>query len=165
ARDATLRIAELLLKENQSSAVPLALKPLVAKDDGAALLLAGRAAEQVSDSTKALAAYRRLYFFAPAAEESAEAAKAIARLGSNTSPGNVDEARERADRLYSGKKFADAVQAYTEAFAKFPATVTPERHLRRGISAFNVRRTPEAIASFNAIPTSAGETRAEGLSF
>ncbi len=165
ARDATLRIAELLLKENQSSAVPLALKPLVAKDDGAALLLTARAAEQVSDSSKALAAYRRLYFFAPAADESAEAAKALVRLGSNTSPTNIDEARERADRLYNARKFNDAVQAYTEAFAKFPATVTPERHLRLGISAFNARRTAEAISSLNAIPTSAGETRAEGLYF
>ncbi|HZE73622.1 MAG TPA: transglycosylase SLT domain-containing protein [Pyrinomonadaceae bacterium] len=161
--EATLRVAELLLRDNQTAAVPLLLKDLAANDDAAALLLTGRAAEQLSDSTRALAAYRRLYFFAPSAEESSEAAKAIQRLGSTTAPASVDEARERADRLFSARKFADALQAYTDAFAKFAATTTPQNQLRRGASAFNARRNPEAIASLSAVPTSAGETRAEAL--
>ena len=70
----------LLLKDGQTAAVPVLLKNLIAKDDAAALLSTARAAEQVSDPTRALAAYRRLYFFAPPAEESAEAANAITRL-------------------------------------------------------------------------------------
>jgi tetratricopeptide (TPR) repeat protein len=93
AREATLRVAELLIKDNQAAAVPLLLKNLAAKDDAAALLLTARAAEQVSDPARALAAYRRLYFFAPAAEEGAQAANAFARLGSSTSPGSIEEAR------------------------------------------------------------------------
>src|SRR6202008_2198120 len=111
AREATLRVAELLVKDNQTAAVPVLLKNLAAKDDAAALAITARAAEQMSDPKRALAAYRRIYFFAPAAEESAEAAKAIARLGSTTAPGTIDEARERAERLYGARRFDDAVQA------------------------------------------------------
>ena len=161
--EATLRVGELLLRDNQAAAVPVLLKDLTGKDDGAALFLSGRASEQLSDSTRALAAYRRLYFFAPATDESSEAAKAIARLGSSTSPANVDEARERADRLFNARKFFDALQAYTDAFAKFPATATPQSRLRQGTAAFNARKTPEAIAALSAVPTSASETRAEAL--
>src|SRR6266542_3856500 len=163
AREATLEVAELLLKDGQAAAVPVLLKDLSGKDDAAALLSTARAAEQVSNPTRALAAYRRLYFFAPAAEESAEAANAITRLGSSISPGNVEEANQRAERLYGAHRFDDAVQAFADAFAKFPATATAQNQLHRGIAAYNARKTPEAISSLNAIPSSAGETRAEAL--
>jgi soluble lytic murein transglycosylase len=69
----------------------------------------------------------------------------------------------RADRLYAAKRFSDAVTAYGDAFAKFPATATTENQLRRGIAANNARKTTEAVAALNSIPTSAGETRAEAL--
>ena len=163
AREATLRAADLLLKEGQAAAVPLLLKNLAAKDDGTALYISGRAAEQSSDPTKALASYRRLYFFAPAADEAADAARAIERLGSTSSPASNDEANERGNRLYGAKRYADAVTAYGEAFGKFPATATLQNQLRRGIAAYSARKTPEAVASLTSIPTSAGETRAEAL--
>jgi len=163
AREATLRAAELMLRDNQSAAVPLFVKGFADNDDGAALMLTGRAAEQLSDSQRALAAYRRLYFFSPSAEQSSEAAGAIVRLGSNTSPANAEEARERAERLFAARKFADAVQAYGEAFSRFPATATAENQLRRGVAAFSARNNPEAIASLNAVPKSAAETKAEAL--
>src|SRR6185503_16363828 len=82
ARDAALRAADLLTKAGQVSAVPLLLKDFAASDEPAALLLSAKAYEQSGDPTRALAAYRRLYFFAPEAAESAEAATAITRLGS-----------------------------------------------------------------------------------
>jgi soluble lytic murein transglycosylase len=165
AREATLRAADLLLKEGQPAPIPVLLKNLVAKDDASALFLAGRAAEQNSDPTKALAFYRRLYFFAPASDESADAARSIERLGSTTSPASSDEANERANRLFDAKRYADAVTAYGEAFAKFPATATLQNQLRRGTAGYNARKTPEAVASLTAVPTSAGETRAEALNY
>ena len=163
ARDAALRAADLLAKAGDTAAVPLLLKDLAQADDPAALLFTAKAYEQSGDKTRALAAYRRLYFFAPESTESAEAATAITKLGSTVSPGTVEEAITRAERLYTAKKYADALSAYTDAFAKFPPTATNENQLRRGITAHNLRKTPEAVAAFSAIPTSAGETRAEAM--
>jgi tetratricopeptide (TPR) repeat protein len=163
ARDAALRAGDLLSKAGQVSAVPLLLKDFAASDDSAALLATAKAYEQTGDTTRALAAYRRLYFFAPESAESSEAATAITRLNSTTAPASVEEAITRADRLYSAKKYADALAAYTDAFAKFPATATNENQLRRGIAAYTLRRTPDAVSALSAIPTSAAETRAEAM--
>jgi soluble lytic murein transglycosylase len=163
AREATIQAADLLAKGGDAAAVPLLLKDLNQKDDGTALLASAKAYEQTSDSTRALAAYRRLYFFAPHATESANAATAIARLGSTLSPANAEEAMSRADRLYTAKRFNEAVAEYGEAFAKFPATATTENQLRRGIAAHNARKTTEAVAALTSIPSSAAETRAEAL--
>lgn len=165
AREAALRAANLLAKSGQSSAVPLLLKDFAQADDAGALLATAKAHEQSSDPSRALAAYRRLYFFAPASDEAGDAATAIPRLQSTLSPASVEEAITRADRLYAAKKFNDALTAYGDAFAKFPATATTENQLRRGIAAHNARKTPEAVSSLSAVPTSAGETRAEALHY
>ena len=163
AREGALRAADLMMKSGDAAAVPLLLKDLAQADDAAALLTTAKAAEQTSDQTRALATYRRLYFFAPASTESADAATAITRLGSTTSPATTEEAITRAHRLYDAKKFNDAATAFADAFAKFPATASTENQLRRGIAAYSARKTPDAVAALTAIPTSAGETRAEAL--
>jgi soluble lytic murein transglycosylase len=165
AREAALRVANILLRTGSVAAVPTQLKDLAAAADPAALLLTAKASEQISDSTRALAAYRRLYFYAPAAVESAEATTAISRLGSTLSPASAEEASTRADKLYQAKRFSDAAQAYSDAFARFPNTATPEAQLRRVMAAANVRKTADAVSALNAIPSSAGETRAEALSY
>jgi soluble lytic murein transglycosylase len=163
ATEATLRDANILLRSGTASAVPLLLKDLDATNNPTALLLTAKAQEQTSDSTRALASYRRLYFYAPASTESQEAATAISRLGSTPSPATAAEATARADKLYEAKRFSDALQAYNDAFARFPAAATAEAQLRRLISAANVRKIPEAVGALNSIPSSAGETRAEAL--
>ncbi|HEU4795374.1 MAG TPA: transglycosylase SLT domain-containing protein, partial [Pyrinomonadaceae bacterium] len=163
AREAALRAADLLAKDGETAAVPLLLKDLNQKNDAAALLASAKAYEQTSDNTRALASYRRLYFFAPHATESTVAATAITRLGSTPAPASAEEAMARADRLYTAKRFGDAVTAYGDAFAKFPPTATTENQLRRGIAAHNARKTTEAVAALNSIPSSAGETKAEAL--
>jgi soluble lytic murein transglycosylase len=163
ARDAALRAADLMIKAGDVAAVPLLLKDLAQADDAAALLLTAKAAEQTGDQTRALAAYRRLYFFAPESAESADAATAITRFASTTAPATTEEAITRAERLYNAKKYADALTAYSDAFAKFPATATNETQLRRGIAAYTLRKTTDAVAALNAIPTSAAEIRAEAM--
>ncbi|PWT87419.1 MAG: hypothetical protein C5B55_14795 [Blastocatellia bacterium] len=165
ARDAALHVAGLLSKNNEVAAVPLALKEFVRNDDPAALLAAAKAYEQTGDSNRALASYRRLYFFSPASAESAEAPAAITRLGSTTSPASPEEAISRPDKLYAAKKFGDALPAYTDAFVKFPATATSANQLKRGISAYYSRKTTEAVTALSSVPTSAGELRAEALSY
>jgi soluble lytic murein transglycosylase len=163
ARETSLRVANILLRTGGVATVPNQLKKLAAKDDPAALLITARAYEQTSDPARALVNYRRLYFFAPAASESAEAATAITRLGSSLTPANADEATTRASRLYEGKRLSDATQAYADAFAKFPDTAHPAAQLRRLIAAASVRKTADALSALNGIPASSGETRAEAL--
>jgi soluble lytic murein transglycosylase len=163
AREATLRVAGMVMQDNQAAAVPVLLKELSAKDDGAALLLAAKAYEQAGDSTRALGAYRRIYFYAPAAAEAAEAAAAIARLNSTTSPATAEEAVSRADKLYEAKRYNDSVNAYADAFARFPNTANAQAQLRRGIAASNAKRTTDAVAALNSVPSSAGDARAEAL--
>lgn len=160
ARDAALRDANLTLEAGDTSSVPKQLKDLIAKDDGAALLLAARAYEQASDSSHALAMYHRIYYFAPA---SAESATAATRLGAAPSPANADEAMARADRLYEARKYGDASDAYGDSFSRFPSTAKTPAQLRRGIAASNARKTADAVATLDSIPASAGETRAEAL--
>ena len=163
AREATLRLANLLLRAGNANDAQSRLRLLVEKDDAAALLLSAKAAEQTSDTTKALAAYRRLYFSAPASAESNEAAAAIQRLGSTLSAATADEAVTRAEKLYEAKRYVDAGQAYADAFAKFPPTATPQTQLHRTIAAANTKKVADAVSALNAIPSSAGETRAEAL--
>ena len=164
ARDATLRDANLLLQAGGARVGGAA----VARTGGegtmaAALLLTAKASEQAGDGTRALVAYRRIYFYAPAAAESVVAATAMARLGSTLVPGNAEEATTRADRLYEAKKYLDANDAYGTAFARFPNTANAQSQLRRGIAASMARKTPDAIAALASVPASTGETRAQAL--
>ena len=165
AREASLRNAELAMQDNQAAAVPLLVKNLADADDAGALVLTAKAHEQANDTTRSLAAYRRAYFYAPAAPETVEAASALARLGSPLAPASIAEATTRANKLYEAKRHAEAAAAFGEAFARFPSTADTPSQLRRGIAAFNAgtSRLPEAVAALNAVPTSAGEARVEAL--
>jgi len=165
ARAASLRNAELALQDNQAAAVPLLVKNLSEADDGGALLLTAKAHEQAGDTSSALNAYRRIYFYAPASPDAAEAAAALTHLGSPLAPASPAEATTRAHKLYDAKRHGEAAAAFGEAFARFPATADTPSQLRRGIAAFNAgkNRLPEAVAALNAVPSSAGEARVEAL--
>lgn len=163
ARRAMLRVGEMLIQDGQAAAVPLVLKQLAAKDDAAALLLTARAYEQTGDPARASASYRRVYFFAPASVESAEAVTAMARLGSNTAAANAEEAIARAEKLFGAKRFSEAVDAYSDAFTRFSASITPERQGRRAIAAANARRYADAVSTLAATSLAAGEAKAEAM--
>lgn len=162
-REASIRAANILMKIGGVTGVPVAVKEMFDKNDPAAVLLAAKAYEQTGDTTKALAAYRRLYFYAPASTESVDAATAIARLNSSTAPATPDEAIARADKLFQAKRYVDAMQAYSDAFGRFPNTSTSETQLRRVIAASAARRVSDAVSALNAISSSAGEVRAEAM--
>ncbi|HST51017.1 MAG TPA: transglycosylase SLT domain-containing protein [Pyrinomonadaceae bacterium] len=164
AREAVLHSAQLLAQDNQQSAIPAEVKRLADSDDADALLLTARGYEQTGDGLKALAAYRRLYFRAPVSmTNDAEAVAAFSRLGSTQAPASADESATRAEKLFAAKRYADAVAAYADSFARFPETETPQAQLKRGIAAFNARRAPDAIQALSAVSVTAGETRAEAL--
>jgi soluble lytic murein transglycosylase len=166
AREAVLRNAELAMQDNAAAAVPLLVKNLAEADDAGALLITAKAYEATGDNVRALAAYRRLYFFAPATPDAAEAASALTRMSSTLAPASATEARTRADKLYEAKRYSEAAAAYGDAFTRFPANAgETAAQLRRGIAAFNAGtgRLPEAVAALSAIPAPAGEARVEAL--
>lgn len=163
AREAMLEAADFLVRQGDNAAVPALLSDLATNDDPSALLMTAKSLEQTGDSVPALRAYRRIYFYAPASAQSAEAGTAIQRLGSSLSPSSADEAMARANKSYEAKRYADALQAYNDALTGFPGTANSESHLRRLIAAANLRKTPDAVNALNAIPSSAGEIRAEAL--
>ncbi|MEP6707776.1 MAG: tetratricopeptide repeat protein, partial [Pyrinomonadaceae bacterium] len=163
AREALLRAAQMMIEDAQAAGVSPLLRELAAKDDAAALLLTAKAYEQLSDTTRALSAYRRIYFFAPANTESTEAASDIKRLGSTTAPATAEEAGTRAEKLFQAKHYGEAFDAYADSSTRFPAGLTPELQLHRGIAAANAKRTADAITALTGVPSSAGELRAEAL--
>jgi len=160
ASEASLHAGQLLMEDNRAAAVPALLQGLAARDHAAALLLTAKAHEQMGDASRALAAYRRTYFFAPASAEAAEAATAIPRLGSSTAPASAEESSARAEKLFAGKRFSEAFDAYTDAFTRFPNSASAALQARRVIAAANARRFVEATAALNG---TSGEARAEAL--
>lgn len=160
AREALVRVAQMMMQDGQTAAVPVTLKPLIAKDDGTGLLLTAKAYEQTGDSTRALANYRRAYFFAPASAEASEAATAITRLGSSSAPATADEAKARAEKLFAARRYSEAYDAYTSLFLGSPASATSELAGRRIIAAANARRFAEAGSGLSA---ASGEARAEAM--
>src|ERR1051326_3433548 len=152
ARDALLRVAQILMQDGQTSGVPLMLKPLVEKNDATALLATAKANEQTGDPTRALADYRRIYFYAPVSAEATEAAAAITRLGSSTVPANGEEANRRAMELFSTQRWAEAYDALTDALTRFPAAANRDIRVFRVVAAANARKFPEAVAALNQVP-------------
>jgi soluble lytic murein transglycosylase len=163
ARDAMLHDAQMMMQDGQAAAVPIELKSLTAKDDASALLLTAKAYEQSGDSARALANYRRIYFFAPASIEASEAAPSISRLGSSTAPASAEEAQTRAEKLFAGKRFGEAYDAYTTAFTAFPNTANSATQSHRVIAAANARKYLEAATALNTSPGPTGEQRAEAM--
>jgi len=163
ARDAILHDAQLLMQDGQVAAVPIFLKQLSAKDDPTALILTAKAYEQIGNPNAALAAVRRIYFFAPASAEAAEAATSISRLNSALASGSAEEAISRAEKLFAARRFSEAFDAYTDAFAHFPGSATPELQARRSIAAANAKRFADAAAALGATPLPIGEARAEAM--
>jgi soluble lytic murein transglycosylase len=159
-RTATLKAAELMLQTGQAANVANYLKSLSDKDDGRALLLIAKAYEQTADTTRALSFYRRVYFYAPASEESKEAEASITRLASATTAANAEEAITRADRLFEGKRNSDADKAYTNAFTNFPQTISPQTKLRHGTALANLRKANDAATALLAVT---GDLRPQAL--
>ncbi|MGH9944245.1 MAG: transglycosylase SLT domain-containing protein, partial [Pyrinomonadaceae bacterium] len=163
ARDATLHAAEIALADGQAAAVPLLLKKLTDADDAAALLLAARAAETQGDQTRARAAYRRIYFYAPDSTEAADARLKLTSSNASVAPANPSEALARADKLFAAKRYVEAAAAYADVATLFANALTSEVTLKRGVALLNAKRPAEAASVLNAVPTSAGDTRAQAL--
>lgn len=160
-RDAALRDAQLAFENNEAAAVPALLRKLTDANDADALLLAARADERTGDDARAQAFYRRIYFYAPASPAAADSTRA----GANIQPATAEEASTRATKLYEANRYTEAADAYAVAFARFPATADAQARARQGVALFNAKRYAEAVAALNAVPTGAGDARADALAY
>jgi soluble lytic murein transglycosylase len=157
ARDAVLRGAQIALENGEAAAVPALVKKLADTDDPDALLLTARAYDAQGKQDLAQQSYRRAYFYAPASQAAADSARPAAQ------PATAEEAITRANKLYEARRYADSADAYAVAFARFPATADSQSRLRHGVAAFNAKRYGDALSSLVAVPTGAGEARAEAM--
>jgi soluble lytic murein transglycosylase len=172
ARGAIIRSAEIASDDNPA-AVPALLRPLANVDDTYALFLTAGALSRQGDTARAIATYRRAYFFAPDITRDGTIDMILKNMSSNTVPANANEAITRAEKLFAGAKndvhrYQAAATAYEDAYQRFPTAITPELQLQRGISAYHSSAQfktfiPEAITALSSVPSSAGEMRAEAL--
>lgn len=164
AREAKLGLADLRKQAGETERVLSVVQDLLEKNDAAAWLIVAQAYEQKGDTANAVAAYRKIHFFAPAASQATDASSALTRLASNTNNAAAEEIVARAEALFTARKFSDAANAYQMAATTFPAALTAKHQLNRGIALANSKRTADAATAFNSIPASAGELKAQALS-
>jgi soluble lytic murein transglycosylase len=163
-RDAKLGLAELRKQTGETERVLSAVQDLLDKNDASAWLIVAQAYEQKGDTANAIAAYRKIYFFAPASSQAIDSSAALTRLGTTTNTSNAEEILARAEGLFAAKKYADAANAYQMTATAFPAALTPKYQLNRGIALANLKRAGEAASALNSIPASPGEIKAQALS-
>ena len=162
-RDAKLNIAQIRAQAGEIERVLSVLQDLLEKTDAGAWLIAAQTHEKAGRSQEAIAAYRKIYFYAPASKEAAEADSSLKRLAFDVNTATVEENLARAYAFYDSKKFGEAANAYQSVAINSPTAMNPLLQLQRGISLANVKRTNDAIAAFNSIPLSSGEIKANAL--
>ncbi len=164
ARDARLNLANIRGAAGETERVFSALGDLLEKNDAAAWLIIAQSNERDGRTTEATAAFRRIYFFAPAAKESVEAENALKRLAFDFNSATTPENLARANGFYQSGKFAEAANAYQFVAANASSALTPELQIRRGVALANAKRINDAAIAFNSVPLAAGEIKAQALS-
>ncbi len=163
-RDAKLYLAQIRAQTGEPERVFSVLGDLLDKNDAAAWLIIAQVNEKRGQPAEAVAAYRKIYFYAPASPTAAEAENSLKRLNFDFNTATATENLERANAFYQARKYADAANAYQLVAASSPTLLTPQLSLQRGIALANAKRTNDAIAAFNSIGLAAGAVSATSLS-
>jgi soluble lytic murein transglycosylase len=163
-REAKLGIAQARAGEaGEVESVQRVLQDLLEQNDAAAWLIAAQANERANRLREAIAAYRRIYFYAPAAPEAVEAEIALKRLTVDVNAATKDELIARAEALSAAKKWSEAANFYNQAAAASDNQLTAAQQLNRGIALSNAKRYADAATVLNAVPISAGNLRMQAL--
>ncbi|MDM7922061.1 MAG: lytic transglycosylase domain-containing protein, partial [Pyrinomonadaceae bacterium] len=155
--DAKIRWAEAAVAGGQAAKVAEFLSQLNAKNNARSLLQTAKAYEAGGDQASAIKYYRRTYFFGAGSDSAKEAETKLTALAQPLTPANAEEAKARANNLFAAKDYTNAQAAYNALITAFPAAATPDVHLRRLETAAALKRMPDALAAFNAIPATAKE--------
>ena len=161
ARDAKLLWATSATASGQAAKVPEFLAELNNAKDPNALLLTAQALETQGRQPDAVKYYRSTYFYGAGSNPAKEAETKLTALSQPLTPQNAEEAVARAEKLFAAKRYADAVTAYSDLAANFPAAQTPQVILHRVTILASIPRMSDAQAAFNALPAPALE-REEG---
>lgn len=137
--------------------VPGFLKDLNDRREPGALLATAKAYEAVGDQPASIAFYRRTYFFGAGGNEAKEAETKLTSLAQQLTPQNAEEIRTRAEKLYVARNFTEADKAFAMLVSMYPSALTPELNVKRIETAASVKKMADALAAFNAIPSSAKE--------
>lgn len=162
-RPARIEAARSALARGAASKAIEYLEPLAAADDGTALKLTAEAHAKLGRQAEAIRALRRLYFYAPQAEEAAEAAKSLPLLGSSIAAENGVEARERADRLYDAGLYALSATAYGTLAREHSSAMGDEQWLRAGISNYRINSHQAAIDALARVRARTPRDQSEAL--
>ena len=137
--------------------VPGFLQSLLDENDAAALLATAKAYEATGDQGNAIKFYRRTYFYGAGTDAAKEAETKLTSLLQPLTPQTGEEIRTRAEKLYAARNWSEADKAFGTLATSFPAELKPAVNLKRLVTATNAKKMPDALAAFNAIPTSAKE--------
>jgi len=157
AREAKLLWAQSTLSGGRAENIPFFVKDLVEKNDPEALLAIAKSFEQQGNQTNAVAFYRKVYFYGAGTDTSREAEAKLMAFAQPLTPQTAEEIRARADKLFDLKNFAEAQKAYDNLVFAFPASATPQIHLKRIIVFGNLKNAAQAQSAFNSISASAKE--------
>ncbi|MGD9563556.1 MAG: transglycosylase SLT domain-containing protein [Pyrinomonadaceae bacterium] len=157
ATDAKIFWAESAIATGAADTVPTELSELVAGRNARSLFATAKAYESSGDQPKAIAFYRRTYFFGAGTDEAKRAETKLTELAETLEPRNGEEIASRAEDLYSARNWAEAEKAFTELATRFPAALTNELRLKQMDTFANLKRMADAQSVFNAIPSSAPE--------
>jgi soluble lytic murein transglycosylase len=160
-RDAKLAWANSAIASGRAVDVPGFLVELSEKNDSEALLLTAKAFEAQTSQNEAIKYYRRTYFFAAGSAAAKEAEAKLTSLGQPLTPQTGEEQLARADKLLSGKSFAEAAIAYANLSNGFPSSVTPQVRLRTLTAMASSGRMADAQNALTLLPESSRE-REEG---
>jgi soluble lytic murein transglycosylase len=169
AREAILNAGRAAAARADLSQIETALRPLLEKDDGAALAMLADAQEAAGKTDAAAATRLRIYFESP---HSPEAATATAKLTDAKilpdAPAAADPKRRqtRAERLFANRKYAEAAEAYATLARLAPDAVTTDvaRH-HFGVSLQFAQKFQDAAARLSAVSDKDKELHAEALFF
>lgn len=159
-REAKLSIAEIRSNSNETERMLSVLQDLLNENNAQAWLLVGKTYERNANLPKAAEAYRRIYYFAPVSPQAKEADEALKRV--QTTPPAIATAEEllgRAAAFFKARQFANAATAYQTAATTYPTSLTPPQRLQMLTALANAKKTVEAAAAFNSIPSSAANER------
>lgn len=157
ARESRILWANSALSSGNAAKIPNFLKDLSDKNNADALLLTAKSYEQTQNQTEAVKFYRKVYFYGAGTIAAKEAEAKLTSLGQNLNPTTAEEIQTRAEKLYSAKKYAEAAKSFDALLVQFPASASPQIHLKRIITFSNLKQMPNAQNAFSAIPASAKE--------
>jgi soluble lytic murein transglycosylase len=156
-RDAKILWATSAVASGRSSEVPGFLVQLSEDNDPDALLLTAKAYEAMGPQSDAVRYYRQTYFLVAGSDAAKEAQAKLTALAQPLTPQTADEARERAERLFRLRNYADASTAFANLVNGYPSTATPAVRLDQLKALAVLKKMPDALAAFNAIPSTATE--------